>query len=69
MSALRLIKSRCKGGDEVGSGMGKSGAVPDDGASDLVWESMMGGSNGSEWEVEGPQLSARSSQLNNPMDE
>ncbi|GKG60532.1 hypothetical protein Tco_0612133, partial [Tanacetum coccineum] len=50
MSALRLVKSRCKGGDEVGSDMGKSGGVPDCGASDLVWENMMGGGNGSDWE-------------------
>ncbi|GKF91926.1 hypothetical protein Tco_0275627, partial [Tanacetum coccineum] len=28
------------------------GGVPDDGASDLVWESMIGGGNGSEWEVD-----------------
>ncbi|GKG14187.1 hypothetical protein Tco_0353787, partial [Tanacetum coccineum] len=42
-SALQSIESRCKGGDEVGSGMGKSGGVRDGGASDLVWESMMGG--------------------------
>ncbi|GKC96591.1 hypothetical protein Tco_1162033 [Tanacetum coccineum] len=46
LSALRSVESRCKGGDEVGSGMGKSGGVPDDGASDLVWESMMGGGSG-----------------------
>ncbi|GKC83685.1 hypothetical protein Tco_1139402, partial [Tanacetum coccineum] len=29
----------------------KSGGIPNDGASDLVWESMMGDGNGSEWEV------------------
>ncbi|GKF42950.1 hypothetical protein Tco_0126292, partial [Tanacetum coccineum] len=33
--------------------MGKSGGVPDDGASNLMWESMMGGGNDSEWEVDG----------------
>ncbi|GJR98853.1 hypothetical protein Tco_0271027 [Tanacetum coccineum] len=33
-------RSRCKGG------------VSGDGASGLVWESMMGGGNGSEWEVD-----------------
>ncbi|GKF82822.1 hypothetical protein Tco_0244478 [Tanacetum coccineum] len=43
MFALRSAESRCKGGNEVGSGIGKSGGVPNDGASDLVWESMMGG--------------------------
>ncbi|GJY65616.1 hypothetical protein Tco_0467854 [Tanacetum coccineum] len=32
--ALRSVESKCKGG------------VPDDGASGLVWESMMGGGNG-----------------------
>ncbi|GJY50040.1 hypothetical protein Tco_0439996 [Tanacetum coccineum] len=40
MSALRSVESKCIGG------------VPDDGASGLVWESMMGGGNGSEWEVD-----------------
>ncbi|GKA99490.1 hypothetical protein Tco_0827484, partial [Tanacetum coccineum] len=30
------VESKCKGG------------IPDDGASGLVWESMMGGCNGSE---------------------
>ncbi|GKG13218.1 hypothetical protein Tco_0350178, partial [Tanacetum coccineum] len=39
MSSLRSVESKCKG------------SVPDDGASGLVWESMMGGGNGSEWEV------------------
>ncbi|GKA74789.1 hypothetical protein Tco_0781091, partial [Tanacetum coccineum] len=34
------VKSKCKGG------------VPDDGVACLVWESMMGGGNGSEWEVD-----------------
>ncbi|GJU08015.1 hypothetical protein Tco_1124445 [Tanacetum coccineum] len=29
-----------------------SGGVPDDGAAGLVWESMKGGGNGSEWEVD-----------------
>ncbi|GKC78125.1 hypothetical protein Tco_1128899, partial [Tanacetum coccineum] len=33
--------------------------VPDDGASDLVWESMMGGGNGSEWEVDGASALSR----------
>ncbi|GJX09440.1 hypothetical protein Tco_0199299 [Tanacetum coccineum] len=52
LSALWLVESRCKGGDEVGSGMGKSGrvpdgGVPDDGVSALVWESMICG--GGEW--------------------
>ncbi|GKG55367.1 hypothetical protein Tco_0572007, partial [Tanacetum coccineum] len=35
LSALRSVESRCKGGDELGSGMGKSGSVLDDGA--LIW--------------------------------
>ncbi|GJX24980.1 hypothetical protein Tco_0231276 [Tanacetum coccineum] len=42
-----------KDGDEVGKGIGKIGGVPDGSVSDLVWESMMGGGNGSEWEVDG----------------
>ncbi|GKE95365.1 hypothetical protein Tco_1580220, partial [Tanacetum coccineum] len=55
-SALRSVESRCKGGDEVGSGMGKSGGVldggvPNGGVSALVWESMICG--GGEWEVDG----------------
>ncbi|GJZ56637.1 hypothetical protein Tco_0611830 [Tanacetum coccineum] len=29
MSALRSVESRCKGGDEVVSGMGESGGIPD----------------------------------------
>ncbi|GKG62243.1 hypothetical protein Tco_0632147, partial [Tanacetum coccineum] len=33
-------QERCKGG------------VPDNGASGLVWECMMGGGNGSEWKVD-----------------
>ncbi|GJS52685.1 hypothetical protein Tco_0626047 [Tanacetum coccineum] len=40
LSALRLVESKCIGG------------VPDDGTSGLVWEIMMGGGNGSEWEVD-----------------
>ncbi|GKG44313.1 hypothetical protein Tco_0485751, partial [Tanacetum coccineum] len=59
MSALRSVESRCKGGDEVSSGMCKSGGVPDDGAFDLVWESMLGGGNGSEWEVDGASALSR----------
>ncbi|GJY36944.1 hypothetical protein Tco_0422322 [Tanacetum coccineum] len=43
LSSLRLVEGSSNGGDDVGAGMGKSGGVPDDGASDLVWESMMGG--------------------------
>ncbi|GKG02851.1 hypothetical protein Tco_0310487, partial [Tanacetum coccineum] len=35
-----LVESRCKGG------------IPDDGASGLVWESMIGGGNDSKWEVD-----------------
>ncbi|GJR43775.1 hypothetical protein Tco_1311878 [Tanacetum coccineum] len=33
LSALWSVESRCKGSDEVGSGMGKSGGVPDVGYS------------------------------------
>ncbi|GKG61146.1 hypothetical protein Tco_0616962, partial [Tanacetum coccineum] len=40
LSDLRLAESRCKGG------------VPDGVASGLVWEGMMGGGNGSEWDVD-----------------
>ncbi|GJW97911.1 hypothetical protein Tco_0179719 [Tanacetum coccineum] len=41
LSTLRSVESRCKGGDEVGSSMGKScgvpgGGVPDGGVSTLV---------------------------------
>ncbi|GKG59204.1 hypothetical protein Tco_0602913, partial [Tanacetum coccineum] len=43
MCALWSVESRCKGGDEVGSGMGKSGGVPDGSVSALVWESMICG--------------------------
>ncbi|GJQ95644.1 hypothetical protein Tco_0006783 [Tanacetum coccineum] len=46
-------KQESKDGDEVGKGIGKIGGVPDGSVSDLVWESMMGGGNGSEWEVDG----------------
>ncbi|GKG53464.1 hypothetical protein Tco_0554864, partial [Tanacetum coccineum] len=45
LSSLRSVASRCKGGNEVDSGMGKSGGIPDhrvpDGVSALMWESMM----------------------------
>ncbi|GJY82624.1 hypothetical protein Tco_0496000 [Tanacetum coccineum] len=34
MYALWSIESRCKGGDEVGSCMGKSGGIPDGGVPD-----------------------------------
>ncbi|GJX82298.1 hypothetical protein Tco_0331779 [Tanacetum coccineum] len=48
LSALRSVESRYKGGDEVGSGIGKSGGVPDGGVPDggistLVWERLAGG--------------------------
>ncbi|GJR81166.1 hypothetical protein Tco_0151951 [Tanacetum coccineum] len=52
MSSLWLVEGSSNGGNDVEAGMGKCGGVPDDGASDLVWESMMGGGNGSEWEVD-----------------
>ncbi|GJY87403.1 putative reverse transcriptase domain-containing protein [Tanacetum coccineum] len=56
------LESRCKDGDEVGSGMGKSsgvldGGVPDGGVSALVWESMIFG--GGEWEVDGASALSR----------
>ncbi|GKD43651.1 hypothetical protein Tco_1268296 [Tanacetum coccineum] len=35
------------------------GGVPDDGASGLVWESMMGGGNGSKWEVDAASALSR----------
>ncbi|GJU50971.1 hypothetical protein Tco_1220526 [Tanacetum coccineum] len=40
------------GGDEVGTDIGKGGGIPNDGASGLVGESMKGGGNGREWEVD-----------------
>ncbi|GJV83092.1 hypothetical protein Tco_1522990 [Tanacetum coccineum] len=43
---LRLAEGSSNGGDEVGTDMGKGGGIPDDGASDLVGESMKGGGNG-----------------------
>ncbi|GKD35984.1 hypothetical protein Tco_1251493 [Tanacetum coccineum] len=46
-----------KDGDEVGSGMGKSGGVLDGGVSALVWESMICG--GGEWEVDGASALSR----------
>ncbi|GJX80930.1 hypothetical protein Tco_0329079 [Tanacetum coccineum] len=54
-----------KGGDDVGAGMGRSGCVPDGGvpnggASNLVRESMMGGGNSSELEVDGSGGDTRS---------
>ncbi|GJQ99779.1 hypothetical protein Tco_0522764 [Tanacetum coccineum] len=45
MNSLLPLEGSIKGGDEVGAGIGKSGGVPDGGASDLVRESMMGGGN------------------------
>ncbi|GJY86944.1 hypothetical protein Tco_0500970 [Tanacetum coccineum] len=51
MSSL-LPQGSSNGGDEVGTDMGKGGGIPDDGASDLVGESMKGGGNGREWEVD-----------------
>ncbi|GKD38460.1 hypothetical protein Tco_1258667 [Tanacetum coccineum] len=62
MSTLRSVESRCKGGYEVGSDMGKScgvpdGGVPDGGVSALVWESMICG--GGEWEVDGASALSR----------
>ncbi|GJZ38370.1 hypothetical protein Tco_0584933 [Tanacetum coccineum] len=58
----RSLESRCKGGDEVGSGMGKSGGVPDGGVPDgsvsaLVSESVICG--GGEWEVDGASALSR----------
>ncbi|GKG17794.1 hypothetical protein Tco_0372092 [Tanacetum coccineum] len=47
VSSLRSVESKCKGG------------VPDDGAAGLVWESMMGGGNGSEWEVDAASALSR----------
>ncbi|GKF72057.1 hypothetical protein Tco_0208171, partial [Tanacetum coccineum] len=46
MSSLRLVEGSSNGGDEVGTDMGKGGDIPDDGASDLVEESMKGYGNG-----------------------
>ncbi|GKB13051.1 hypothetical protein Tco_0846974 [Tanacetum coccineum] len=46
LSSLRLAEGSSNGGDEVGIGMGKGGGIPDDGASDLVGESMKGGGLG-----------------------
>ncbi|GJR67929.1 hypothetical protein Tco_0013994 [Tanacetum coccineum] len=52
LSALQSVESRCKGGDDVGSGICKSGGVPDGGVPDgdvsaLVWRSMRcGGGSG-----------------------
>ncbi|GKG63156.1 hypothetical protein Tco_0638803, partial [Tanacetum coccineum] len=40
LSSLRSVESKCKGD------------VLDVGATSLVWETMMGGGNGSEWEVD-----------------
>ncbi|GKA06606.1 gag-pol polyprotein [Tanacetum coccineum] len=62
LSALRSVESRYKGGDEVGSSMGKSGGVPDGevpngGVFALVWESMICG--GGEWEVDGASALSR----------
>ncbi|GKB69679.1 hypothetical protein Tco_0931091 [Tanacetum coccineum] len=58
LSYLWLVEGSSKGGDDVGADIGRSGGVPDGGvpnggASNLVQESMMGGGNGSEWEVDG----------------
>nr|GFC82491.1 hypothetical protein [Tanacetum cinerariifolium] len=36
----------CNGGDEVGDDIGKGGGIPDEGASDMVGESMKGGGLG-----------------------
>ncbi|GKF57074.1 hypothetical protein Tco_0170611, partial [Tanacetum coccineum] len=47
-----LVEGSSNGGDDVGANMGKSSGVPDDGASDLVSESIMGSGNGSEWEAD-----------------
>ncbi|GJR87648.1 hypothetical protein Tco_0517588 [Tanacetum coccineum] len=49
-SSLRLVEGSSNGGDEVGTDMGKGGGIPDDGASDLVWDSVKGCGNGREWE-------------------
>ncbi|GKG62962.1 hypothetical protein Tco_0636693, partial [Tanacetum coccineum] len=49
-SALRSVESRCNGGDEVGSDMGKSGGIIDGGVFALVWEIMICG--GGECEVD-----------------
>ncbi|GKG37958.1 hypothetical protein Tco_0457181, partial [Tanacetum coccineum] len=46
-----------KDGNEVGSGIGKSGGVPDGGVFALVWESMICG--GGEWEVDGASALSR----------
>ncbi|GKA32836.1 hypothetical protein Tco_0719203 [Tanacetum coccineum] len=41
LSAPWSAEGSSKDGNEVGSGMGKSGGVPDGGVSALVWESMI----------------------------
>ncbi|GJY13358.1 hypothetical protein Tco_0382667 [Tanacetum coccineum] len=46
MSSLLPIIGSSNGGDEVGTDMGKGGGIPDDGASDLVGESIKGGGGG-----------------------
>nr|GFD56422.1 hypothetical protein [Tanacetum cinerariifolium] len=48
LSSLRLVEGSCNGGDEVGADTGKGGGILDEGASDLVGESMKGGGNGGE---------------------
>ncbi|GKF05224.1 hypothetical protein Tco_0035892, partial [Tanacetum coccineum] len=53
LSSLRLAEGSSNGGDEVGTDMGKSGGIHDDGASDLVGESMKGGGNGSDGDGHG----------------
>ncbi|GKB41365.1 hypothetical protein Tco_0886307 [Tanacetum coccineum] len=57
LSAPWSVEGSSKDGDEVGSGMGKSGGVPDGGVSALVWESMICGSG--EWEVDGASALSR----------
>ncbi|GJU74813.1 hypothetical protein Tco_1266218 [Tanacetum coccineum] len=52
LSSLRLAEGSSNCGDEVGTDMGKGGGIPNDGASGLVGESMKGGGNGREWEVD-----------------
>ncbi|GJU56501.1 hypothetical protein Tco_1230215 [Tanacetum coccineum] len=42
LSSLRLADGSSNGGDEVGTDMGKGCGIPDDGASNLVRESMKG---------------------------
>ncbi|GJV79688.1 hypothetical protein Tco_1515558 [Tanacetum coccineum] len=59
MSSLRLAEGSNNGGDEVGIDMGKGGGIPNDGASSLVGESMKGGGNGREWEVDAPSALIR----------